>query len=107
MKDFALICEYISEGVMMMKTKKLILICLIILIMAVELLFPLALMFPIKNIANDGGTVVFEPVTHLYRIECLHRINDDNSRLNGYITGNIIYIFSQEVYNDTRIADER
>lgn len=106
MKDFALICEYISEGVMMMKTKKLILICLII-FMTVELLFPLALMFPIKNIANDGETVVFEPVTHLYRIECLHRINDDNSRLNGYITGNIIYIFGQEVYNDTRIADER
>ena len=90
----------------MMKTKKLILICLII-FMNVELLFPLALMFPIKNIANDGGTVVFEPVTHLYRIECLHRIYDDNSRLNGYITGNIIYIFGQEVYNDTRIADER
>lgn len=91
----------------MMKTQKLILICLIILIMAVELLFPLALMFPIKNIANDGGTVVFVPVTHLYRIECLHRIYDDNSRLNGYITGNIIYIFGQEVYNDTRIADEK
>ena len=90
----------------MMKTKKLITICLII-FMTVELLFPLALMFPIKNIANDGGTVVFEPVTHLYRIECLHRIYDDNSRLNGYITGNIIYIFGQEVYNDTRIADER
>lgn len=91
---------------MMMKTKKLITICLII-FMTVELLFPLALMFPIKNIVNDGGTVVFEPVTHLYRIECLHRINDDNSRLNGYITGNIIYIFGQEVYNDTRIADEK
>ncbi|MBP3856390.1 MAG: hypothetical protein IK990_12355 [Ruminiclostridium sp.] len=90
----------------MMKTKKLITICLII-FMTVELLFPLALMFPIKNIVNDGGTVVFEPVTHLYRIECLHRINDDNSRLNGYITGNIIYIFGQEVYNDTRIADEK
>ena len=91
---------------MMMKTKKLITICLII-FMTVELLFPLALMFPIKNIANDGGTVVFEPVTHLYRIECLHRIYDDNSRLNGCITGNIIYIFGQEVYNDTRIADEK
>ena len=90
----------------MMKTKKLITICLII-FMTVELLFPLALMFPIKNIVNDGGTVVFEPFTHLYRIECLHRIYDDNSRLNGYITGNIIYIFGQEVYNDTRIADER
>ena len=91
-----------------MKTKNapLITICLII-FMTVELLFPLALMFPIKNIANDGGTVVFEPVTHLYRIECLHRIYDDNSRLNGYITGNIIYIFGQEVYNDTRIADEK
>lgn len=89
-----------------MKTKKLITICLII-FMTVELLFPLALMFPIKNIVNDGGTVVFEPFTHLYRIECLHRIYDDNSRLNGYITGNIIYIFGQEVYNDTRIADER
>ena len=90
----------------MMKTKKLITICLII-FMTVELLFPLALMFPIKNVVNDGGTVVFEPFTHLYRIECLHRIYDDNSRLNGYITGNIIYIFGQEVYNDTRIADEK
>lgn len=89
-----------------MKTKKLITICLII-FMNVELLFPLALMFPIKNIANDGGTVVFEPVTHLYRIECLHRIYDDNSRLNGYITGNIIYIFGQEVYNDIRITNEK
>ncbi len=90
----------------MMKTKKLITICLII-FMTVELLFPLALMFPIKNIVNDGGTVVFEPFTHLYRIECLHRIIDNKEKQDRYITGNIIYILGQEVYNDIRITNEK
>lgn len=84
----------------MMKTKKLITICLII-FMTVELLFPLALMFPIKNIVNDGGTVVFEPFTHL------HRINDNKGKQDEYITGNIIYILGQEVYNDIRITNEK
>ena len=63
----------------------------------------IALLFPFESRLNDGGTRRYEPVTGLYRVDLMHRINDS---CGGFIVGTVIYISGKEVYNNSRIIYE-
>jgi len=63
----------------------------------------IALLFPFENRLRDGGTRRYEPITKVYCVDLLHRINDT---CDGFIVGTAIYIFGQEVYNNSRIVYE-
>ena len=82
---------------MMMKPKKRYII------ISAAVLLVIAL-FPFGEHLRDGGTVIYEPVTKIYRIDKMHALTGIYGE---YYVGTVIYIFGQEVYNDTRIADER
>lgn len=67
---------------------------------ALAVIAAVSALLPVKKLQNDGGTVVYEPITGLYRVENLHRINDSDP--DKYITGQAVYFFGIEVYNNTR-----
>lgn len=58
---------------------------------------------PIKNAVNDGGSVVYRPVSGLYEVWELHRIADENG---GYIVGTAVELFGIEVYNNSTVIHE-
>ena len=61
------------------------------------------LLFPVKNIVNDGGTVRYEAISHIYAVDCLHRMTDEEG---VYTVGTVVYVFGSEVYNDSRTVSE-
>ena len=55
---------------------------------------------------REGGTVVYEPITKIYRIYKMHALTAGPDRLYGdFYIGTVIYIFDQEVYNDVSVAN--
>lgn len=77
--------------------KAVIIICVLLVI---QLISALALFFPVKSIANDGGSAVWSPVTGWYKVWELHRISDEDG---GYLVGTAVELFGIEVYNDGTI----
>jgi hypothetical protein len=57
------------------------------------------IMFPVRNELNDGGTVRYEAVSHIYAVDDLHRMTDEEG---VYTVGTVIYIYGNEVYNNSR-----
>lgn len=101
LQEIHIFCEYIGKGVIRMKTKKRIVISFAIVLAAA------ALLFPFGSHLRDGGTVVYEPITKMYRIDKLHALTDGSDRQYGeFYVGTVIYIFGQKVYNDIRIVSE-
>lgn len=64
----------------------------------------IAALFPFSDHLRDGGTVIYEPVTGIYRIDKMHALT---GQYGEYYVGTVIYIFGQKVYNDVRITDEK
>lgn len=76
-----------------MKKKIVFIIAAVLLIIA---------LLPFSGYYRDGGTKWYAPVTNLYRVEILHRLNGGN----GITEGTVIYIFGFEVYNDSHVVYE-
>ena len=76
-----------------MKKKIIIIIAAVLLIIA---------LFPFSGYYRDGGTMWFAPVTHIYRVEILHRLIDKER----VTVGTVIYICGFEVFNDSHIVYE-
>ena len=71
------------------------------LIITASVIAAAALFFPFGRYLRDGGTVIWEPVSHIYRVDKLHALNGRG----GFTLGTVIYIFGQRVYNNTWEVD--
>ena len=79
-----------------MKRKTILISVLIIL---------LILLFPIRSILKDGGTIEYQSLT--YKISKVHRLNiqnpnDQEEPQKTYDEGIIIEIFGFEIYNNVK-----
>lgn len=79
----------------------------VILIFAASLLclvcFIMFAVIPIKNNVNDGGSVMYSPVTGIYEVWKLHRTVGENG---GYTVGTAVKLFGIEIYNNSTVVYE-
>lgn len=69
-------------------------ICIVILI--------IILLFPIKSVMQDGGSVEYRAI--LYKITKFHRLNIDREKPEvEYIEGISIKVLGIEIYNNTEL----
>lgn len=73
-----------------------------VILIAAAVLIIIAL-FPFSSRLRDGGTTVWQPVTHIYRIEDLHRLTDAEDGRHGHLTGTVVYILGNEIFNESRV----
>lgn len=85
----------------MKKIALIAVMCLIVQIIA--FIAGAVLLFPVRNVMNDGGTVRYEAISHIYAVDCLHRMTDEEG---VYTVGTVVYIYGNEVYNDSRTVRE-
>ena len=71
------------------------------LIITASVIAAFILFFPFCGHFRDGGTAIWEPVSHIYRVDKLHALNGRG----GFTLGTVIYIFGQRVYNNTWEVD--
>lgn len=71
------------------------------LIITASVVAAFVLFFPFGVHLRDGGTVIWEPMSHIYRIDKLHELNN----VAGFTVGTVVYIFGKEVYNNTWDVD--
>ena len=89
--------DCISEGVRgMSRRKKAVII-------TASVIAAFILFFPFGALLKDGGTVIWQPVSRIYRVDKLHELNGKG----GFTVGTVIYILGEKVYNNTWDIDSR
>ena len=68
----------------------------------------IVLLFPFSYHLRDGGTVIYQPVSRIYRVEKLHELTagTEEYRYGDFRVGTAIYFFGAEVYNEISYSDE-
>ena len=66
------------------------------------------MLFPFSYHLRDGGTVIYQPVSRIYRVEKLHELTagTEEYRYGDFRVGTAIYFFGAEVYNEISYSDE-
>ncbi|HBI52893.1 MAG TPA: hypothetical protein DDX72_08955 [Ruminococcaceae bacterium] len=66
------------------------------------------MLFPFSSHLRDGGTVIYQPVSRIYRVEKLHELTavTEEYRFGNFRVGTAVYIFGMKVYNEISYSDE-
>ena len=66
------------------------------------------MLFPFSSHLRDGGTVIYQPFSRIYRVEKLHELTagTEEYRFGNFRVGTAVYIFGMEVYNEISYSDE-
>ena len=66
------------------------------------------MLFPLSSHLRDGWTVIYQPLSRIYRVEKLHELTagTEEYRYGDFRVGTAIYFFGAEVYNEISYSDE-